>query len=614
MSFKKTMKGQILAFSTLCLVVAMLLLTWVNYLVASSQASESIAKQGRETAQSHAHTVEEWARSKAQIVAASVAAFEEPEPAKVLAILRDSGKFITAYFGFADKRYVFSETRSLPSGYDPTARPWYKQATAAGAAVVTPPYISASDQKLVVTFAVPVGSGPSLKGVAAVDVSMESVVATVAAVRPTSQSFGFMASTDGKIIAHPSADLTLKPVSDLSADLTGEKLAAAATSKSMLAVRIADRDRLLTVVPVAGTPWLLVVALDESEAMAPVRSMLATSLVSSSVVLVVAVLLLGLVLTRRLRRLTQVRDAMREVGEGDGDLSRRIDASGEDELSQIAHSFNAFTSKLSGVLLQIRDASGSVRVASEEIAAGNQDLSSRTEMAASSLEETSASMAQLTDTVRQNAEAARQANQLAGQASSVAQHGGQVVGNVVSTMEQINTASRKISDIIGVIDGIAFQTNILALNAAVEAARAGEQGRGFAVVAGEVRSLAQRSAEAAREIKTLINSSVEQVDNGTRLVNEAGTTMTDIVNAVQRVTDIMVEISASTNEQSASISEVGQAVSHLDQMTQQNAALVEEGAAAAQSLRDQSARLADVVATFKLSNDAGQPALLESWG
>jgi len=248
-----------------------------------------------------------------------------------------------------------------------------------------------------------------------------------------------------------------------------------------------------------------------------------------------------------------------------------------------------------------------VRLASEEIATGNHDLSSRTELAASSLEETTAAMQQLTDTVRHNADSALQANQLVAQASTVAQHGGQVVGNVVKTMDQINVASRKIEDIIQVIDGIAFQTNILALNAAVEAARAGEQGRGFAVVAGEVRALAGRSADAAKEIKQLIGTSVEQVANGSRLVHDAGGTMTEIVQAVQRVTDIMAEIAASTNEQSTSIAEVGQAVSHLDQMTQQNAALVEESAAAAQSLKDQSVRLSDVVGTFRLSDEHSRP-------
>ncbi len=346
---------------------------------------------------------------------------------------------------------------------------------------------------------------------------------------------------------------------------------------------------------------MLVVALDESEAMAPIRAMLATSLIYSVLVLVVAVAILGVAPTRRLRQLTLVRDAMHEIGAGDGDLSCRIDAHGEDELAQIAGSFNSFAGKFSGVLAQIRDASSSVPVAAEEIATGNHDLSGRTELTASSLQQTSASMQQLTETVRHNADSARQANQLVAQASSVAQHGGQVMGNVVTTMDQINAASRKINDIIGVIDGIAFQTNILALNAAVEAARAGEQGRGFAVVAGEVRSLTQRSAEAAREIKTLINASVEQVENGSRLVHDAGTTMTDIVTSVQRVTDITAEITASTNEQSTSINEVGQALAQLDQMTQQNAALVEESAAAAQSLKDQSVRLSEVVATFRLS-------------
>ncbi len=608
MSIFKSLKGQILVLSTICLVLALLVLTVANFLVARSQARDALQEEGLATAKSHVETIEEWGRAKALIVAASVGAFEEPEPVKTLAILRDAGKFSTVYFGYADKKYVFSEQRNLPPDYDPTARPWYKQAAAAGTSVITPPYISASDGKLVVTFATPVGAGNALKGVAAGDVSMESVVATVASVKPTPTSFGFMASADGKIIAHPDAALTLKPLSDLSKDLSADKLTAAVQSKNMLPVEINGRQRLLTVAPISGSNWMLVVALDESEAMAPIRTMLTTSVLSSIVVLAIAVALLAAVLTQRLRRLTQVRDAMHEVGAGDGDLSRRIDAQGEDELAQIAASFNSFAGKLSGVLAQIRDASGSVRVAAEEIATGNHDLSGRTELTASSLQQTSASMQQLTETVRHNADSARQANQLVAQASSVAQHGGQVVGNVVTTMDQINAASRKINDIIGVIDGIAFQTNILALNAAVEAARAGEQGRGFAVVAGEVRSLAQRSAEAAREIKTLINTSVEQVENGSRLVHDAGTTMNDIVTSVQRVTDIMAEITASTNEQSTSINEVGQAVAQLDQMTQQNAALVEESAAAAQSLKDQSVRLSEVVGTFRLSTDASHAA------
>ncbi|WP_428001902.1 methyl-accepting chemotaxis protein [Acidovorax sp.] len=608
MSFLKTLKGQILLVSIACLVAGLLALTVANYLTARSQAQASLAEESLATAQSHAETIAEWARAKSGIIVASVQSFAEAEPAKSLAMLRDAGQFSTAYFGYADKKYVFSEARSLPPDYDPTARPWYQQAAKAGAPVVTPPYISASDQKLVVTFAAPVGSGAALKGVAAGDVYMESVVANVASIRPTPQSFGFLAASDGKIIAHPDVALTLKPVTDLSKDLSAEKLLQVAKDKGVLRSEIGGRSRLLSVAPVAGTPWMLVVAQDESEAMAPIRTMLGTSIGTGIVVLLVALVVLAGILSRRLRQLTLVRDAMHEIGAGDGDLSRRIDAQGEDELAQIAASFNSFAGKLSGVLAQIRDASNSVRVAAEEIATGNHDLSGRTELTASSLEETSASMQQLTETVRHNAEAARQANLLVGQASSVARHGGSVVGNVVTTMDEINAASRKISDIIGTIDGIAFQTNILALNAAVEAARAGEQGRGFAVVASEVRSLAQRSAEAAKEIKQLISASVEQVATGSRLVHDAGATMTDIVNSVQRVTDIMAEITASTNEQSTSINEVGQAVSHLDQMTQQNAALVEQSAAAAQSLKDQSVRLSEVVGTFRLSADGGAHA------
>jgi len=250
-----------------------------------------------------------------------------------------------------------------------------------------------------------------------------------------------------------------------------------------------------------------------------------------------------------------------------------------------------------------------IQTASAEIASGNQDLSSRTEQTASNLQQTASSMEQLTGTVKQSAESASQANQLASSAAAVAERGGSVVSQVVSTMNEINASSKKIADIIGVIDGIAFQTNILALNAAVEAARAGEQGRGFAVVAGEVRSLAQRSAEAAKEIKSLIGSSVDRVEAGSKLVADAGKTMSEIVGSVKRVSDIIGEITAAANEQSQGIGQVNTAVTQLDQMTQQNAALVEQSAAAAESLKDQAHRLSAVVGTLQGgSNDAYTPA------
>jgi len=329
-------------------------------------------------------------------------------------------------------------------------------------------------------------------------------------------------------------------------------------------------------------------------------------LIAATLLLVIVLMLAGAFwLARRMSRpMSYAVDVADRLAQGD--LTVPIEPAGNDETAQILASMTRMQLGLERTVREVKSNAVQVATSSAEIAQGNNDLSARTEEQASALEETAASMEQLGSTVRQNADNARQANQLALGASAVAVKGGEVVGQVVDTMKGINDSSKKIADIIGVIDGIAFQTNILALNAAVEAARAGEQGRGFAVVAGEVRNLAQRSAEAAKEIKGLIGTSVERVEQGSALVDRAGATMNEIVTAIRRVTDIMGEISSASAEQSAGVAQIGQAVGQMDQATQQNAALVEQSAAAAESLRAQAQQLVQAVSVFKLDGVASQ--------
>ncbi|KIF80196.1 methyl-accepting chemotaxis protein [Noviherbaspirillum autotrophicum] len=320
-------------------------------------------------------------------------------------------------------------------------------------------------------------------------------------------------------------------------------------------------------------------------------------------VLTAAAVLLGAFiawhLTRSITRPLNAAMSLAQAVAG-GDLTRSIAVEGRDETAQLMQSLKNMNESLARIVGEVRRGTDTIATASSEIASGNQDLSSRTEQQAGSLEETASSMEELTSTVKQNADNALQANQLARSASEVAAKGGAVVAQVVETMGAINDSARKIADIIGVIDGIAFQTNILALNAAVEAARAGEQGRGFAVVASEVRNLAQRSATAAKDIKALISDSVEKVGSGAKLVDAAGATMEEVVAGVKRVTDIMDEITAASREQASGIAQVNDAITQMDQVTQQNAALVEEAAAAAESLQDQAAGLARAVSVFRV--------------
>ena len=599
-----SIKSQLIWMVSACTLVGLAAMAGSNILTARQHAMGQLEDQTRLLAQNRVAVLAEWARDKQRIVEAALPVVDNADPLPTLVTLKQAGGLDNTYIGYADRRYIFANPAGLAPDYDPTQRPWYKAAAAAQQPVLTAPYVDAGSKKLVVTSAVPVSEGGQLKAVVAADVFLDRVVETVASIAPTPSSYAFLVHNNGEVIAHKDTTLAMKPSTELDPAMSLDAIKALQSQQGLAALSVAGTDALVTSAAVRGTDWHLVVVLHRGEAMAGVWALAGTSLVASAVVLLLTVIITGSLIARRLRPLEQLRQAMQEISSGDGDLSRRLADDGRDELADIARGFNQFVGKLNDVLVELRNSSGSVHIAAQEIAMGGQDLSQRTENTAANLQHTASSMSDLMVRVDHSTDSARQANQMATSAAEVALKGSEVVAKAVSTMGEIHQASRRITDIIAVIDGIAFQTNILALNAAVEAARAGEQGRGFAVVANEVRSLASRSASAAREIKSLIEASVERVEDGTRFVNEAGNTMDEITQAVKKVSDMIGEITASATEQSSGIQQVTQAVGELDQMTQQNAALVEESAAAAESLKDQATRLATLVQTFRLQDRA----------
>ncbi|WP_209579743.1 methyl-accepting chemotaxis protein [Herbaspirillum huttiense] len=602
-----SLRTRLIALCAGIVVLAMLAIVLTNFLTARSRTMSALDGQMAQLAQSQASAIAEWADARKLVVSSIKQAADAAEPLPFVKAAETAGGFDLAYIGYADKHAVFSQQRNRAPDYDPTKRPWYQLAASSKGPVLTAPYTSASTGKLLVTFAEAISKDGQVTAVAAADVLLDSVVADVVAIKPTPNSYAFLVDLGGKIIAHPNDKLRLKPLSDLDAAITPQSLAAAMAANSHQELALDGRQQMLFAARVAGTDWLLVVAVDRADALASLTAMLASSGVMAVLVTILAALVLGALISRVLRRLSVVQRALEEIADGDGDLTRRLDTHGStDELGRISAAFNRFVDKVEHVMLDIREASHTIHAATRDIASGNMDLSQRTESQASSLEQTAAAMEQLTSSVRQNADNAQEANTLSQSASEIAGRGGAMVEQVVQTMSAINASSQKIVDIISVIDGIAFQTNILALNAAVEAARAGEQGRGFAVVASEVRSLAQRSATAAKEIKVLIGDSVEQVRAGEQTVSEAGSTIRSVVESVRKVSDVVAEITSASREQSQGIQQTNDAVAHMDQATQQNAALVEEAAAGAQQLQEQAARLAEVVALFRLRDAARQ--------
>ncbi|HAV1486382.1 methyl-accepting chemotaxis protein [Enterobacter hormaechei] len=591
-----SIRARIIAATTGCLVVALLLNTIINFQVTRQDNQQSQRDILTSTSASHNMAIADWVNSKMTVITSAQPVALSDDPVPVFKQLALAGGFTNVYVGYASKTAKFSDPTGVPADYDPTLRPWYQQAVSADGPVVTAPYVDAGTGKLVVTFAVPVKEQGALKAVVAGDVAMDSVVANVRGIHPTPASSGLLLDSNGTVIAGSDPALTLKPFTET---IKGTDFATL-KSGNLVDGTFNGREKTFLATAVPGTHWLLVVALDNGDATAGMRSLLKASALSLAILALLSGALMHLLIARLLKRLSGIRDAMNSIANGTNDLSQRLPDKGGDEVAQIAQAFNAFSDKLSVVMVQLRDASASVKNAAHEIAAGNQDLSGRTEQAASSLRETASAVEEITASVTQSNESAAEANEQASKASAAASRGGDVVAQAISTMQSIELASAKIGDITSVIDGIAFQTNILALNASVEAARAGEQGRGFAVVAGEVRNLASRSAQAAKEIKSLIDSTTESVATGSRFVHLAGDSMDEIRASVGSVSGIMREISIATREQMKGIHEINHAVTHLDRMVQQNAELVVQSAAAASALQSQAGDLAETAGHFRI--------------
>ncbi|PQO98718.1 methyl-accepting chemotaxis protein [Massilia phosphatilytica] len=494
-------------------------------------------------------------------------------------------------------------------GDAPGVNDWYYTPRTSGKRMITEPAAYTVDGKQVqlTSLVSPIVVDGQFKGVVSADFVLTKLGEMLAGLKTVEGGRLALVSNGGTYASHPDPARNGKQADDLPA-------AALAAVRAGRTFQYDDGAIVHLVQPLhfAGgqPPWAVRMSFPKSVTTAPARELMMYTIIVSALCAAAAAFTMLYVLRRQTRPLRELAAAMTQLAGGNADLTRRLAVKGNDELATIGNGFNAFITKIEQVLVRVQACAASVASASTEISQGNADLSARTEQQAGAVEQTAASMEELAGTVRQNSANAAQARELAAGASDVARRGGEVVAEVVETMAAINAASDKVANIIGVIDGIAFQTNILALNAAVEAARAGEQGRGFAVVASEVRSLAQRSASAAGEIKALIGESVARVDRGSALVGKAGATMDDLVASVRAVAAIIGDIAAASAEQSTGIGEVTQAVGQMDGMTQQNAALVEEAAAAAESLRQQAAVLVSLVSEFRIGTGTAQAAAM----
>jgi methyl-accepting chemotaxis protein len=599
----KSLKARLIFSIGVLLTACTILLTVVSYAKMKNQIMEDLNQEIQGIASGNQTMLGNWIQSNLALMSSLAQTLGNgADLENSLSLARNGGNFLSVYQGGPDT--TFNKVPHVPPtpGYDPRTRPWYKAAMEEKKAIVTSPYIGVSSPVLMITFAAPIKDGSA--GVVGADVVLTQIVEHILKIKLNGDGYAFLLDKNGQVLAHADQSKIKKPASEITPELALDKLPTLAEKNDLTTVDIGGQAHFLLVRKVSNSDIYLALVVDKSKALAPLNQMLLFSVAVLLLILLTVLPLAAWLVNRMLEDLLHVRDAMVAIANGGGDLSQKIEIHGDDEVAQTAQAFNQFLGQLQAMVIEVRHASDAITLGASEIASGNMDLSGRTEQQASALEQTVASMDELTSAVKSNADNAREANQMASNASHVAVQGGEVVDKVVLTMQDISDSSRKIVDIISVIEGIAFQTNILALNAAVEAARAGEQGRGFAVVASEVRTLAQRSAAAAQEIKHLIESSVDKVNTGSTLVDRAGKSMVEIVQAVQKVSQTIGEITVASSEQSDGIQQVNQALAHMDEATQQNAALVEQAAAAAGSLEDQANALKAAMAAFRVDQSS----------
>lgn len=607
-----SIRTKLMVVSVSIMTLSMIALNGVNVYASKNSKLEDMSQQTSLLMQSYISEINTWIQTKRKVANGMTAVLTENDLNKISDTAKLLGQATGDYYymGFPDKAFKNMLTSSkgtiYRSDYDPTSRGWYKKVMEKGTAIVTDPYIGQTQQALVVTIAEPIkDSAGKIVAVVAGDVTMPDIIALIGKLKPTPSSYAFLVSSSGTIITHSLDEkYTLAKLADFTDVITIDDLKNIVETQRYKEVEINGTAGYVYSQMIPMTDWFLVSFVDKKEVTASIFGLIKISVIVAACFILLASLLMVTTIVNITKRLIKIRNAMNNVATGDGDLSRRLEIQGKDEIKEIADGFNTFVNKMARILKDIQKSSESVKISAAEIAAGNMDLSVRTEQQASSLEKTNTKVNELTQTVKSNSEHAINANQLVISAGGVAERGGDTMTKVVSSMVSIKESSQKIVDIINVMNDISFQTNILALNAAVEAARAGEQGRGFAVVASEVRALAQKSSNAAQEIKALIDHAAGEVEEGAHYVEIAGDTMKEIVSNVQNITVIVGEIASASEDQNKSIVGIGETITVLDGMTQQNSALVEQSAAAAESLKDQANKLANMVNIFTLEESS----------